>query len=117
MASMSRDVFAAATGTASGRSTAWASGRAATVIALLAVLLAVAAAVLLVPVAPTTAAGTQLVTAAAAEQFVEDAHVDACPGRAPAVTCTAAGAGWSCRWTGGATQLVRAPGPAFTLAC
>jgi hypothetical protein len=113
---MSSNVMAAA-GTAPGRADFWTSGRAATVVALLAVLLAIAATVLLVPVAPTTAAGTQLVTAAAAEQFVEDAHVEACPGRVPAVTCTAAGAGWSCRWAGGATQVVRTPGASFALAC
>jgi hypothetical protein len=116
MVSMSSNVMAAA-GTSSRRADSWTSGRAATVVALFAVLLAVSAVVLFVPVAPTTAAGTQLVTAAAAEQFVEDTHVKACPGQVPAVTCTAAGAGWSCRWTGGATQVARTPDAAFALAC
>ncbi|WP_022930286.1 hypothetical protein [Patulibacter americanus] len=113
---MSSNVVAAA-GTPSRRADSQASGRVATLVALLGVLLAVSAAVLFVPVAPTTAAGTQLVTAAAAEQFVEDTHVRACPGQVPAVTCAAAGAGWSCRWTGGATQVARTPGASFVLAC
>jgi hypothetical protein len=113
---MSSDVMAGA-GTASRHADSRASGRAATVAALLTVLLAVAAAVFFVPVAPTTGAGTQLVSAAAAERFVRDAHVEACPGPIPAVTCTAAGAGWSCRWTGGAAQVARTPGAGFALAC
>jgi hypothetical protein len=107
----------AAPGTASRRAGAWTSGRAATVVALVAVLLVVASVALFVPVAPTTAAGTQLVTTAAAEQFVQDTHVKACPGPVPAVACTAADAGWSCRWTGGAAQIARTPSPGFALAC
>lgn len=115
MVPMSSTVIAAP-GTAR-RPGSWTSGHVATVAALLVVLLAVASAVLFVPVAPTTAAGSPLATAAAAEQFVQDAHVEACPGRVPAVACSATGAGWSCRWTGGATQVARTPDPAFAMAC
>lgn len=115
MVPMSSNVIAAP---GSGRRAgSWTSGHVATVAALLVVLLAVASAVLFVPVAPTTAAGSQIVTAAAAEQFVEDTHVKACPGRIPTVTCSATGADWSCRWAGGATQVARTPDPAFAMAC
>lgn len=115
MTSMSSNVIAAP-GTAARRS-AWSTGHAATAVALLTVLLAVAAVVLFVPVAPTSASGAQLDTAAAAEQFVEDAHVRACPGAVPTVACTAASAGWSCRWSGGAAQVARTPDRGAAVAC
>jgi hypothetical protein len=115
MPRMSSNVIAAP-GTTSRRSAA-ASGRLATVVALLGVLLVVAAVVLFVPVAPTTAAGTQLVTETAAEQFVQDAHVQACPGPITAVTCSAVASGWSCRWADGATRVARTPDPGAAVPC
>jgi hypothetical protein len=93
------------------------SVRARIVAALAVVLLVVVCALVLVPVASTTAAGPRLDTSAAAEQFVADAHMNACPGGIPTVTCSAASAGWACRWAGGAVEIARTADRAPAMAC